>query len=262
MSKRIFLDDGTEAELVSTLESGSHLVRPVILYADEFNENWEPAEQIVEVQRIHDKPPIKKYSDEIEQARTTLANVKAQVAEVARTLKDTQTKHADILKRAEADGAIKYVFDFLDGKITHFISKEYSNYKILTLEEALTDNGDYRKELRLLTLSGGTHHSGGVVWQMNRYRDGSGADHRVLPFRSRDEALVEMERMLLDESAELMAKWQTYQADTIYASAKAYGIELPQEFVDLRRNQKTKERQKRIEELRSEIAKVESETTI
>lgn len=259
MAKTVYLDDGTEAEIVTTTERGTHLVRPVIRYSDEYSEYEEVAEQIIEVQRIHDKPPVKKYSDEIERAKADLVALKDEKQEVARVLAETKNDHAELLKRAETDEAVKYVFDFIDGKITHFISKDYRRYRILTLEEALIDDSDYHKDIRLLTLSGKQGHQGIITWEMNRYRDGSGSNSRVWPFRSYDEAFAELQRILTVEADEVVTKYQQYQAEQIAESAKACGIKLSSEFMALHLDQKMKAKQQRVEKMRADLAKVEAE---
>lgn len=128
---------------------------------------------------------------------------------------DMQKRKKDLKKY---DG-LENLFDFIDGKITHYvlIQKEdyhYGRIDIITQEKAKCSCNE--NNFRLLTLMGETN--GNLNWGLGAYSDFSGSYSHCIPCKSEEEA----KEVLYKWCSESMKSWN----DDIVKAIKKYDLDI------------------------------------
>lgn len=193
--------EGVQVEYLSQLDD-KHLVREV-LYADN-NPESEPVGygHIQEVLHVYSEPPLTRRHERVtaldEQIVKLGAEVQALREEKAKLENSVNATKASCVKHA----AIQHVVDAIEGKITHFVVQRWNGVGIMTRDEGLkaedADREFAGRKMRLLTLYGDS--KGNLMWNLNRWYDGSGSETYVYPCFSMEEARITAQR-LIDELA-------------------------------------------------------------
>ena len=120
------------------------------------------------------------------------ADLKAQRLEMVRDINQMRAEKRQMEKDRESldkkiaqHDALKHIFDYIDGKITHFVETAYDSAGIIAFEDFKASPRD--RDIRLLSLFG--RSKGDLFWKANQYYDGSGSGwHYIIPCLSYEDA--------------------------------------------------------------------------
>lgn len=194
--QEIFVTNGKE------FPAGENFTTKTLL--DEPAETWQ-IKQARELEQSKEK--IKLSIKKLEDKRAIILR-KSRVAELINRNTDTYS-NIDL-------GQLDTLMDFMAGKITHLIVKDYHGYEIKDIIDSVEaiDNCGYRKSLdglRLVSLFGcstrGQRYKEGkdafscrLDWRINRYRDDSGHSwDEVIPCKSHEEAVALVDELVSQE---------------------------------------------------------------
>jgi len=107
------------------------------------------------------------------------------------------TTHLTKLAKVYDDNVFDTIKKFLNGDIKYLVYKDYSGCRI---EEwgAINQTDDIYdiKTIKLLSLFGRT--DGNLDWKIGQYSDGSGSGYYVIPCSSYEQAVIELDKLILD----------------------------------------------------------------
>lgn len=223
-----YLANGQEVEVVSKVDDG-YVVRPILEYGDgEATYLGDPF--IVPI--VLDEPATEKLHAQVAALDATIADKNRELRELRQQVTEAEKESKARMARLASHKALTRLEDFIAGKITHYaVFGEYDTPRIMTLEATKTDDeGTYRRDtFRLLSLFG--RSNGDLEWQLNRYSDGSGSNHTVIPTTSEDDAKESVRDFLRTEGAKL-GQPSHYPRRCFVDAAKQYGVELPAAYVE------------------------------
>lgn len=200
-----YLESGQEVEVMAEVGQG-HVIR--YLYGGDGDEGPNCGEPVyyggklfggIEDVIERHEPKFRALRDEEQKLRQDIAKLRA---EQAQTVKD----RTDLIHKLEQVKALRGIEDFIEGRITHVV--EISCYKGPCIREfkeyKVKDGCDCRELFRLITLFG--RSNGDLLWNINRYSDGSGSGGTVYLCKSYEEALLRVRECLEDERGGIK-KW-------------------------------------------------------
>jgi hypothetical protein len=253
---------GVRAEFITQVNEGTYLVRPEIEingWEGEIETDWG---NITEWNEIFPKPPTEvldkdilekhKYLEELTN-KARLLHSKISEAETAiRAQKDKFVRHEKL----------KYLEDFIDGKVTHYVKLNYHGIQIAEHGKEICEDDKYDRNLRLVTLYGNS--KGDLAWNLNQYRDGSGSGTTIIPCSSYEVAVSEVQKLVLIEEQKFLKEGK-FDERIVTGSQKIEGIVVPEVFIKYFEEQKEKARlnqltqaKERIEKLKREILDLEA----
>ncbi|RYF04564.1 MAG: hypothetical protein EOO77_29480 [Oxalobacteraceae bacterium] len=222
--------DGHKLYVREVLDDARVLASPMMLFEDYNGETDEHPSDLASVKYAKDlyaTAPVSVVDGDVVKARADLADLQKQIGEARRDVLNAERDNAAILAKLAATPKFERLFDYLDGKITHFVVNNYYHAaKIMTWAEFAVYQEDKREQgVKLLTLFGDS--KGNTEWRMNHYRDGSGISSTCQPCCSFEEALA--------VAAEWIdAQWVTFNEKrpdmlaSAVASADEYGFPVPE----------------------------------
>jgi hypothetical protein len=237
MSNKKYLKSGREVELIETLANG-FLINYMMVDGDT-GEEW-PDEEIIFVEQVFDSPPLEKYSGELLKLRSAISELQNEKTAVQSQIDEARKSEESLLKRHTS---LQRLYDFLDGKLTHYVIINYAGIEICTVKEAVC-NYD-RKSLKLLTLFGS---SGNLSWNLNDYSDGSGGHIECVPCISYEDALEKAQAILINKTVS-----EGCPSKYLIASAEKYGLILPNGYKEKFSDIESKRIEKDIAEYKTKI---------
>ncbi len=220
--KRGFLLSGHEVEVVELLSNG-YLVCNIHI-DEETKEEFVNSDKPYFVKTLHDKPILLKQSTEIIALEKKIQELQKERTDLQNQVSNIKKQEADNIKKYARFEQLRYLNDFIDGKITHYVTLGFYP-TIKTFKES---NDEYdRDKLKLLSLFGGT--KGDLQWRLYSYSDGSGSHSEVYPVTSYENGVEVLRAHLLSE----VAKDTDFRhGSNFMAPAIKHGIELPKEYLD------------------------------
>lgn len=221
----VYLVDGGEVEYVCQHDS-KHLVRAV--YEPQYEGDDPHYGPIEEVDAVFIEPPKQKYAEEIAALRAEVEQLTAKKDELEHGIDKAESGHKNLLKKLQQVEALEYLSDWLDGKITHYVTLDYSRYNIA--DASAQTFRDYYARPNLLNLFGSPEKE--LKWETRLGRCYS--DSRTVtcwPCRSKEEALAKVLVLAqrdycawkADPKQERDAKWRCL-------SAAAFGFKIPDDL--------------------------------
>jgi hypothetical protein len=176
-----YLKNGKAVEVVSVLPDGQGFV--VRDYFETFGDvDGEPVLELDDrvhiVKRVYDKAPTEKVDAEFASAEQRLADIVGKISEARNELRVVEQERKSVLLKLQQMPALRRLEDWVDGKVTHFVTVDYGRVRVLTKEELKCEGDEadrYRRapcRLKLVTLFG--ESGGNLMWNASEYRDGSG----------------------------------------------------------------------------------------
>lgn len=221
----VYSEHGERAEYVTASGDG-HIVRPIVEgYDDESGEPYDHVCDPTVWRHAFHHEPVAKFSDELKTLHKQIASAKAERERMRSEEWQRERERAEKLKRFAVLDNLEL---FIDGKITHYVEQEYYGPpKIVAIEHCKANGGDYRSNLRLLTLSG-CLDSRGITWVLNQYADGSGRASGVTPCTSYEQA-VEVVKAAIVQHLAHKASISEARQDWMTAAEK-FGIAVPETY--------------------------------
>ena len=234
--KKAYLRDGKAVSVVSTITDdgdGSirYLVSDIVYVYDGYGECFEDSSEtnMYFVSKIFDDPPIAIQNEKVLQLKNEISELEEKERFIKDLVRKLEKQHKELEEKSKKFSPLENVFDFIDEKITHYVMNEHGKIKILDFNDT---EAEYARncEKRLLSLYGNSN--GDLSWKLNRYSDGSGTWATVVPCTSYEMAFEEAQKCL-DES---LLEASNYSSFYLINSAKKYGLNIPEEFIEKYRN--------------------------
>jgi len=179
------------------------------------------------IKAVLDKPPVAKYDESIAHLDSEIQKRQQRLGEIRTELTDAEAKHATIADKIKRVAKLTRLMDYIDGKITHYVVIRWQGVEIMEFKESLSQEGGYKRKLKLLTLFGDSE--GDLEWGLNYYRDGSGGSDTVIPAIGIEDAnRIAAEQVLLLAEAS-----KERPNNSVLESAKKFNVKLPAEYQQL-----------------------------
>lgn len=216
--------DGVEYRVVTESEEGVVCYRQVEFFDGDFADTGDGDVVIIPKGGLFREPPVGRVDEEIRKRREDLSDVNGLIVDkkksldlILKRIAEEKVAFQEIKDKASNYSALNRVFDFIDGKITHYVRSEYGTVEIHERGK------DPKTDDKLLSLYGASN--GDLSWRLSKY-SGGGSEKTVIPCLSHDEAKdvarVEIVR-LLEEGRD---------SKRLLESTKKYGVEIPQKYED------------------------------
>lgn len=208
-------EDGNECDVLSTFDGG--VVVQYMLDSDEETRWSSPTI----VKAVYDQPPVVRRAAVAAELDESIKRKRDELYAISKELREAELRNKELLKTLSQNNALQRIADFVDGKITHYLVKNWCGYSVIRREDAKCQSDS--KHLRLLSLYGGS--KGDLHWNLHRYSDasgGSGNDDQCWPCLSEQEAIDLAKAMISEEIAAM--KPNAVMSDTLFEAAKNFGV--------------------------------------
>lgn len=216
------------------------------------------------VSDVYREPLREKFEKRIDELDAQIAIKHDQLQEMNALHDSLAAQARDMAEAAARIPALQRVIDFVEGRITHVVMRNYCDFKILTLDDCLAQRDDRGRNegLKMVCLFG--RGGADLAFKINDYRDGSGSWRTMIPARSLDGAReILAEELAAKFSNYLDGERESYIARAIDA-AQEHGIDVPSAVIEKYETQKRdglqgrlKEAQSKVEEIAAELAGME-----
>lgn len=215
-----YLANGRMVALMQPLDQG-FLVAPVITRGDEEESEFIDYRRPFVAEEVFDEEPVERYGQKIAELESRIRDLRAEKDAMELAKRNFTTEEAQIKARCAAIPALKNVFDFIDGKITHYVIQRYSDIQIVPFGDTKTEFARTQDQKKLLSLFGASDRE--LTWKLNDYYDGSGSWTTCIPVLSYEEGI--------QEAAKLFDKaWKEGKRNPqMVQCAESLGIPVPQE---------------------------------
>lgn len=232
--QHVFTRDGEKHLVREALPAGRLLVSQMLLVEHYDGEDEEfPSEtgKIFAVSELFAKAPVSAIDADIAARRATLDDLTARINAAHSQVYTAERETKQQMEKLAKFPRLARLFDYLDGKITHFVVSDYQHAALIkTWDEFAIYREDGRdKGVKLLTLFGDS--KGNTEWRLNHYNDGSGNNKVCQPCTSEEEA-----KRVVGEWLE--AAWLEFKPSHPWFlngainSADTYGFPVPQHIRD------------------------------
>lgn len=254
-----YLFNGQAVEFVSELPDGRGFV------VDQFVQDEETGEPVMSgmmhiVEKVFDKPPIGYIDKMVREAEEKLAEVLERLESAKKDLRETVSQRKQLFDKLEQVPALRRLEDFIDGKITHVVSRQYGQIHITPIGEVICDSDREclrnPKRLKLMTLYG--EQPGNLSFRINKYRDGSGSDaseYEAFPCCSEEEA-KQQAGLLIEEQ---LADARGYYLEESVKSADKIGHPVPDGIREVIRLNNIEKKRNEVEEARKKLHDAEQQ---
>lgn len=249
-SEYSYLLNGQAVTIVEKLASGGFLVCPI--YEDP--ETGEPmdGENFI-TPKVWSKPPTEVLNAEVKELEAAIHALSEKRYELEKLVREDRKKWEEVTAKCLKYKALENIFDFVEGKITHYVIDNYSRLEIVPFADAKSEYGS-TGEPKLLTLFGKSNRD--LQWNLHQYSDGSGhSKYRCFPARSYEEAI----EFLTVMANEKFSTEQEYFHGYLIESCDKHGIPVPSDFRENFRKTKMDGLQKQVEAKQVEMDRLKDE---
>jgi hypothetical protein len=249
----VFSDNGQELELVATTGDG-YVVMPVYDGGD--NEPPYTGEPFV-IRKVYAEPPVAKWNKEVEDLVNRANDKRTELLDLTKQFTEFQKSEKDRLNRLKRHGQLALLDDYLAGKITYMVvHPDYGQISVMTVAEALKDEGKYEKNMKLLTLYGSS--KGDLQFHIERYSDGSGPNSykKCWPFLSEFAATEYAKKLIAQQLTAAVADANVRDYSALITNAETFSVDVPIELRDRPDKIKQAYKIKRIAYLTAELEKL------
>ena len=178
-------------------------------------------------EELFDKPPVEKLEKEVTTLESRIAELSQKRTAIDQDLRKAEASRTKLMAKFKDVPALEYLEQFLDGKITHFVtSYEYGCPHVVDFKEEITSDSEYSYDpkLKLLVLYGDS--KGDLQWRLSQYHDGSGMKRETVPCCSLEEALAKCKAIV---EAQGIATNESPR-DWVVEGAKKFSAVLPEGY--------------------------------
>lgn len=241
----VYTIDGRASRVLTTLSDGRKVIE--LAYEDD-GEMYFSGETAI-VDRVFDNPPVESRHKEIAKLDEKCAQLRARATELQHAIFTAEREHKERIAKLTQYEPLKFIEDFLDGKLTHYVLVGRYNPEIIRIStpaEEIDTESRWEKKQKLLSLFG-TPNTRDIGWWLEY--------EQVFPFTSL-EAAREKAGELLAKAFDSVRK-QAYHAERAVQSAKALNMPVPDDILQLVRENRVKNAQSAVEKARAELANAE-----
>jgi hypothetical protein len=181
------------------------------------------------VKEIFNTPPTQKWEEFIKVLQEQVNQLQKKRSALYDDIEHAEKEHRATLDKLKKYPDLALLEDYIDGKISHYVTHNYCNIRIREFKDIMETNDEYRysaKKLKLLTLYGRV--DGKLAWGLSQYSDGSGSSIEVYPYTSYELALEKAKELVL-------ADFATCSGGNIYHqmidNAKTFGVPVPEDLM-------------------------------
>lgn len=246
-----YLLDGTEVEVIEKTQNG-YLVRWIY----EGDEDDIPDPNICFVDKVFDEVPTLKHHSIIKQLTEDISRLRQTRGELEEQIRKFKADNKNWLEKCANYPEIKYLDDFVNNRITHYVEVCYSGApEIHEWADAKADD-DYQKEFKLLVLFGTQKRD--LNWKLNRYSDGSGGHTHIYPCVSYEDALKKSQELIDKVVAESME----HPRERVIQSAWKYNLEIDDKYIATFKDQERARTLKEISNLEKNLSDLKSKMEV
>lgn len=250
-----YLENGQEVEVVEELKNGSFLVQRIYETGFEGADGDEFGHQLgdlIIVPKIFNEPPVAKLNLRVVELNNQIEGLAEKLKLLHKEYNTFLETKKSIDSKLDQYKALQGVFDLIDGKMTHYIIKNYNGYEIVDwfFDHCNSEDRHSRTaKKKLLTLFGDSN--GNLEWKLNEYKDGSGCGTVFCWWAtSYENAISQLTELLNIEFQDDVYK------EGIIKSAEKYGIEVPANYREGVKQLKIKSLSAQVKELEKKLADV------
>ena len=251
-----YLRDGRQVEVVYQNDEVI-FVQPVL--DDCYDPDYTVLGPIEQVDKVYDEPQMYHFHQRVTTIKSNIHDLNKQLEEknqelgqVKADIRDLARKNEALLKRVPYLDRIEA---FLDDKITHVVEIENQHVEIKGIEEYDEDRHKrHTSKYRMFALVGNRRQGKdkGIRWAVNEYREGSGYFCDCIPCLSYDEA----KEIAFLHTLKNISQVSNYR---LKALAKNHGFVIPENRLAEIEKAEAEEIQKKLEEKKKEIDKIQAE---
>ena len=182
---------------------------------------FDPVSFIEESELYHDVP-TKKLDKGVKVLRELIFHLKREVEDKKLYIREMKSEIKELDERVKKYDALKNVFDFIDGKMTHYVVSDYERGVNIIDSLDRYDGGRFNEKLMVLF----GRSDGNLQWMLNRYSDGSGSWVDIFPCCSYEEAV----RVAKDWISENIKKGVLSQS--LLKSARLFSVDVPKKKIE------------------------------
>jgi len=233
--KTRYLKTGEKVLLIETLKSGQFLIENLMEDCEggEYDSGYL---QIVD--QIFDRQPKAVYDKDVKALQQKIKDLHTELGTIRKEVSGFEKDEKSRLRRLKRHESLKLLEDYLDGKITHYVTLGYRP-EIVKFEDE-KDSYDH-SGLKLLSLFGNS--KGDLTWRLNDYNDGSGSWKSVFPCTSYEGA-----QQKLQEYMDLGITKEKTPSKSNILLAKEYELILPDGYTEKVQKQQADNIDKQIKE--------------
>lgn len=247
-----FTAQGEKVYLDAMTTDGKFVVSQIMRYSDYDDSFYEDVGPSKLVEKLFEKAPVEVLDARFTEAEARLADIEKRYQLRFSEVTNAEREIKDRLAKLNKYAGLEHLERFIDGDFTHFVVDEYSGYEIKDKATALSQDDRYDKKLRLLSLYGDTN--GNILWELNRYRDGSGNWTHVYPCLSLEDAKAKVHELCEAKIAEWRAgKVNAYGLGLAVKSLKRAGFIVPDDLASADQANKEKEAQQKVSEAQKRL---------
>lgn len=250
--QRCYTPEGLAVEYVGAAPGG-HLA--VAVYVDGDDQEW-PEDDTPQFHRVlYAKPRTRALSAEVEELSNTIKQRREELDGIERKIAERENISRAMDKRFKQHAALKRIDDWIEGRMTHFVTVgEYGGVAIWERDALLRDGQDQhdRSEIRLVCLFG--RSKGDLQWGINRYRDGSGQWMDCFPCGSEEEA----KQIAAQAVRTFWGSDNEYRRMAATKSAQKMGLCVPEERIKEMRDREIADAQKTVKEAEERLANAQA----
>ncbi|HEY0684697.1 MAG TPA: hypothetical protein VGD45_20340 [Steroidobacter sp.] len=241
----VYTIDGRAVRVLSTLSCGRKIVE--LAYEDD-GELYFSGEVAI-VAQVFDNPPVEAQHKEITHLEAMAARLRDHLSMLQDEVSKAEQAHKERIAKLKRYESLKFVEEFLDGKLTHYVIVHRYNpecIRISTPAEEIDTENRWEKKQKLLSLFG-TPANREIGWWLEY--------EQVFPFTSLEDARAKAAALLADAFKKVRS--QPYSAERAIASAKALDIPVPDDLLQIVREYRQKSAQQSLDEARKKLAEAE-----
>lgn len=255
----IYSRSGARAKFIAEVD-GEFFVRPEIEiqgWEGEIDTDWGDA---VTWYEIFPKAPSEVLDEEIIQKEKEIEDLVNKARKIHQKLTEGETLMRDQKAKFARYEALKYLEDFIDGKITHYVKiiKNYSdviNNLIIIESNKAYDEDDARYHRptvkALVTLQGKTN--GDLNWQLHRYHYDS-VQCEIIPCKSYEEAVAEAGKVFNKFCDEFQKSEKKHINSNLVKCVRDLGLVIPDYIEAYLVEEANKEKLAKLESAKKELA--------
>lgn len=235
-----YTETGMQVELLAVTTTGKLVVAELKEF-DSYHGDGDYSRQTVRgetffTEEVFETAPRHLYDVEIQRLKDEETRLDALLAEKRGEVLATERDLVQRLAKLKKFKGLERIEDFIEGRITHVVTKEYDDWKIQLLSEFEADDDGWSRKpcgLRLISLFGKS--GGDLAWKVNDYKDGSGSWKEMIPCASEDEAKTRRDEWIVAEIKEQFGAFKPSSPHwfiTYVTTAVKYGVSLSEEIMD------------------------------
>ncbi len=257
----VYSNNGAMAVYVSQAQGGGHIVQPLIEEGDGVTEPESYyADGVAIWPSVYREAPRQKLEAEIAAQAEKLATLRREVAEAERQRMQATIDQRAVRERLAQHEALLYLDDFLNAKITHYVLELDGQVQVLDSEAFNKQRGLGYSE-RVLTLIARVSDGKTALRWFIKTPDGVGG-REIASYPDEQAARAQAHALVTEKMKEALRQLRqgySYGLDAAMSNAKALGMPVLPELLDLVREPRIKAAQKAAEMARETLATAEKQ---